>query len=86
VRLILTSERRSFTDRATIAVAGVDAAEHQVIVVKLGYLFPDLASHAGRAILALSPGATSLSLETLPYRQLPRRVFPLEHDTEWHAS
>jgi microcystin degradation protein MlrC len=83
VRLILTSERRSFTERATIAAAGVDAAAHQVIVVKLGYLFPDLAAHARRAILALSPGATSLRLETLPYRQLPRPVFPLERETVW---
>ncbi|MEN9938394.1 MAG: hypothetical protein RLZZ387_4973 [Chloroflexota bacterium] len=86
VRLILTSERRSFTDRAAIAAAGVDVAEHQIIAVKLGYLFPDLAQHAARAILALSPGATSLSLETLPYRQLLRPVFPLERETVWHAS
>lgn len=85
VRLILTSARRSFTDRAAIAAAGVDVTAHQIIVVKLGYLFPDLVAHAARAILALSPGATSLRLATLPYRQLPRPVFPLERDTVWHA-
>jgi microcystin degradation protein MlrC len=55
-------------------------------VVKLGYLFPDLAAHAERAILALSPGATSLRLETLPYRQLPRPAFPLEREAVWRAS
>ncbi len=83
VRLILTAERRSFTDRAAIAVAGVEAQAHQVVVVKLGYLFPDLAAHAARAIMALSPGATSLRLETLPYRRLPRPIYPLDRQTVW---
>jgi microcystin degradation protein MlrC len=85
VRLILTGERRAFTDRKAIAAAGVDPQAHRVVVVKLGYLFPDLAAAAARAILALSPGATSLRLETLPYRQLPRPVFPLEREAGWHA-
>jgi microcystin degradation protein MlrC len=85
VRMILTGERRAFTERSAIAAAGVDPQAQQLVVVKLGYLFPDLAAHAARTILALTPGATALRLETLPYRQLPRPIFPLDPQAEWRA-
>jgi microcystin degradation protein MlrC len=85
VRIILTGERRAFTERSDIMAGGVDPQAQQIIVVKLGYLFPDLAAHAARAILALTPGATALRLESLPYRQLPRPIFPLEPETGWRA-
>ncbi|HET9224313.1 MAG TPA: M81 family metallopeptidase [Roseiflexaceae bacterium] len=86
VRIILTSERRAFTERSDIAAAGVDPQAQQIVVVKLGYLFPDLAAHAARAILALSSGATALLLESLPYRQLARPIFPLDPQVQWDAS
>jgi microcystin degradation protein MlrC len=85
VRIILTSDRRAFTERQAIAAAGVDPEGQRLIVVKLGYLFPDLAAHAAHAIMVLSPGATTLRLETLPYQQLPRPVYPLEPDTAWEG-
>ena len=70
-------------DRASIAAAGVDPMAQKIVVVKLGYLFPDLYDHAPRAIMALSPGATDLPLERLPYRRLARPVSPLDGDLAW---
>lgn len=72
VRVILTAGRQAFTERAAIAAAGIDLDSARIIVVKIGYLFPDLVAHAARAIMALTPGATTLRLETLPYRNTPR--------------
>jgi len=83
VSIILTADRRFFADRATIAATGVDPMQQKIVVVKQGYLFPDLADHAPRAIMALSPGATTLCLKELPYRQLPRSIFPLDSDFTW---
>ena len=85
VRIILTSERHAFIERSTIAAAGVDPDAQQIIAVKVGYLFPDLVAHAKRAIMALTPGATTLRLDTLPYRKLPRPIFPLDPHVEWYA-
>ena len=70
-------------DRATIAAAGVDPMRQRIVVVKLGYLFPDLYDHAPRAIMALSPGATDLRLDRLPYRRLTRPIYPLDGDLSW---
>jgi microcystin degradation protein MlrC len=83
VSLILAADRRPFTDRASIAAAGVDPALAKIVVVKQGYLFPDLTDHAPRAIMALSPGATDLRLERLPYRRLARPIYPLDGDVAW---
>ena len=83
VSIVLTVDRRPFADRASIAATGVDPMRQKMVVVKQGYLFPDLYDHAPRAIMALSPGATSLRLEALPYRKLPRPIFPLDSDFTW---
>jgi microcystin degradation protein MlrC len=83
VSIVLTVDRRPFTDRASIAAAGIDPMAQKIVVVKLGYLFPDLYDHAPRAIMALSPGATDLRLEKLPFQRLQHPIFPLDGDFEW---
>jgi microcystin degradation protein MlrC len=84
VRIILATDRRFFPDRKSIAAAGIDPMAQKIVVVKQGYLFPDLYDHAPRAIMALSPGATDLRLERLPYRSLQRPIFPLDSGFDWN--
>ena len=84
--LLLTDSRRFMTDRAGISASGVDPMKQKIVVVKQGYLFPDLADNAPRAIMALSPGATSLQLGELPYRKIMRPVFPLDGDFDWEPG
>jgi len=83
VRIVLAVDRRFFPDRASVAASGVDPMAQKIVVVKQGYLFPDLYDHAPRAIMALSPGATDLRLHELPYRHLKRPIFPLDGDIDW---
>jgi microcystin degradation protein MlrC len=83
VTIVLAADRRPFPDRASIAAAGVDPMAQKIVVVKLGYLFPDLYDHAPRAIMALSPGATDLRLDRLPYQHLTRPIYPLDGDLTW---
>ncbi|MGQ9629183.1 MAG: M81 family metallopeptidase [bacterium] len=84
VSVVLTSDRRPFPDRASIfSLSGVDPMGQKIVVVKQGYLFPDLYDHVPRAIMALSPGATDLRLEKLTYRKLPKPIFPLDPDFDW---
>jgi len=83
VTIVLTRERRVFADRAGIAAAGLDPMAQQIVVVKLGYLFPDLRDHVPRGIMALSPGTTDLRLERLPFERLQRPIFPLDGEFRW---
>lgn len=86
VRIILTAGRRFFADRASIVAAGVDPMAQKIVVVKLGYLMPDLYDHAPRSIWALSPGATDLKLERLPYGRINRPIFPLDGIKNWSPT
>jgi len=83
VDVILTSDRRAFTSLAGFRKARIDPLRHKIVVVKLGYLFPELRDHAPRAIMALSPGFTDLRMEVLPFRRVVRPIFPLDGDFEW---
>ncbi len=55
------------------------------MVVKLGYLFPELAPLAALALLALSPGVSDLELTRLPYRHVYRPIYPLDPEMAWRA-
>jgi microcystin degradation protein MlrC len=83
VLVILTRERRAFTCLDDFRQAGVDALTHKIVVTKLGYLFSELRDVAPRAIMALSPGFTSLDITEIPYRRVARPIYPLDSEVEW---
>jgi microcystin degradation protein MlrC len=85
VSVVLTADRRAFTSFAGFQQAGIDPLAHKIVVVKLGYLFPELRDRAPRAIMALSPGFTDLRVEALPYRRVARPIFPLDREMEWEV-
>ncbi len=86
VDIILTKDRRAFTTLDSFQRAGIDVMKRKIIVVKLGYLFPQLRDNAPRAIMALSPGFTSLRMEALPFQRIRRPIFPLEKDFKWRPE
>jgi microcystin degradation protein MlrC len=64
-------------------VAFSDAAlDHDVVVVKNGYLFPSQTALASSAFLAVTPGGTDLDFDRLDYRTRRRPMFPLDQDFE----
>ena len=83
VEVVLTADRKGFTTLADFARVGLDPLARKVVVVKLGYLFPELRAVAPRAIMALSPGFTDLQLDRLPFRRLTRPIYPLDGDFAW---
>ena len=82
VRVILTRRRLAFTRLADFQRAGIDPLAHKIVVVKLGYLFPELRDVAPRAIMALTPGFATQDITALPYRRVARPIYPLDPDME----
>jgi len=85
VKVILTTDRQAFTTLHSFEQAKINPLEQKIIVVKLGYLFAGLRNTAKGAVMALSPGFTSLLLEQLPYKHITRPIFPLDGDFEWNS-
>jgi microcystin degradation protein MlrC len=86
VNIVLTSKRQAFTTLESFRRAGIDALKHKIVVVKLGYLFPELRDNALRAIMALSPGFTDLRMEILPFQRVRHPIFPLDKDFTWQPE
>ena len=86
VTVIVTSQRQGFTTVADFTRVGVDPLAYKIVVVKLGYLFPELIAIAPKALMALSPGASDLDLARLPYQRIARPMFPVDKEFRWVPS
>ncbi|MCC6315440.1 MAG: MlrC C-terminal domain-containing protein, partial [Thermomicrobiales bacterium] len=76
--IAIASRRMAFTLRRDFADLGLDPANFDLTVVKLGYLFPELREIARAVYMALTPGASDLDIPRLPFRRICRPIFPLD--------
>lgn len=81
--VIVTERRRPYHFVADIERLGLDPLAHKIVVIKIGYLEPDLKRHAPRALLALTPGAVDQAIERLPFQRVRRPLFPLDKEMTW---
>lgn len=81
VRVIVTQRRKPFHYEADFQALGIEPTQHALVVVKIGYLVPDLKRMARTALLALSPGAVNQDIVRLPYQRLTRPIYPLDPET-----
>jgi microcystin degradation protein MlrC len=85
IQVIITARRTVFHRIADYQRLGINPGEHKIIVVKIGYLEPELKQLAAKNLLALSPGAVNQDIESLPFKRIQRPVFPLDRNTVWVA-
>jgi microcystin degradation protein MlrC len=83
VRIIITEKRTPFHYRQQFIDLGIVPEEHAIIVVKIGYLVPELKAIAQKAYLALSPGAVNQDIVRLPYKRIQRPCYPFDADMTW---
>ncbi|MEU7820672.1 M81 family metallopeptidase [Catellatospora sp. NPDC049133] len=78
--VFVTSRRMQYRLLESYARLGVPVDAVDVVVVKIGYLEPELFDAAGDWLLALTPGGVDQDLARLPYRNVVRPMFPLDRD------
>jgi microcystin degradation protein MlrC len=83
VRLVLTARRRPFHMLSDFTTLGLDPRTARLVVVKSGYLSPELAPIANPNLLALSPGVVNQDIPAIPIRHVPRPAFPWDQDFDW---
>lgn len=76
--VVVTRNRAAMCRPDIFASIDLDYSPFKIVVVKLGYLFPELAAEAERAILAFTPGASTERLEDMPMKNIRRPMFPLD--------
>ena len=78
ITVVITRNRAAMCRPDIFQSIDLDYSPFKIVVVKLGYLFPELAERAQRAILAFTPGASTERLEDMHMKNIRRPMFPLD--------
>ncbi len=76
--VVITKNRAAMCRPDIFESINLDYEKFKIIVVKLGYLFPELACVAPRAILAFTPGSSCERLQDMNMKNIRRPMFPLD--------
>jgi microcystin degradation protein MlrC len=78
VDVVLTRRRRPYHLEEDFTRLGLDPRSADIVVVKIGYLEPELFDMAADWMLALTPGGVDQDLPRLGHRRVQRPMFPLD--------
>lgn len=82
VNVIVTKKRKPYHKEADFTRLGLDPRKTDILVVKIGYLVPELYNIRKGWIMALTPGGVDQNLERLGHKRIKRPMFPLDKDME----
>lgn len=80
IDLVLTARRRPFHNISDFTRLGLDPRTARIVVVKSGYLSPDLGPIANPSLMALSPGVVDQFVERLERKHKAMPQYPFDKD------
>ena len=80
VCVIVTKKRKPYHKEIDFTRLGLNPRKTDIVVVKIGYLVPELYNMRAGWIMALTPGGVDQDLERLNYKRIKRPMFPLDKD------
>jgi microcystin degradation protein MlrC len=80
VNVIVTKKRKPYHFEKDFTRLGLDPGKTDIVVVKIGYLVPELYNMRADWIMALTPGGVDQDLERLDYKRIKRPMFPFDKD------
>ncbi|MEK9612365.1 MAG: M81 family metallopeptidase [Flavobacteriaceae bacterium] len=82
IRVIVTKKRKPYHREKDFTQLNLAPRKADILVVKIGYLVPELYNMRGDWIMALTPGGVDQDLERLGHKRIKRPMFPLDPDME----
>lgn len=82
VDVIVSDKHIGCYDPNIMRALGVEVEKRKIIVVKLGYLEPEIRAIAKRSLMALTDGSSDELFQRLPYKNMERPIYPLDKDFE----
>ncbi len=83
ILVIITERRTPFHHISDFTNLGIDPHQHKIVVVKIGFLEPELKALAAKSLLALSPGTVDQNTVKKKYYKIHRPMFPFDQDFDW---
>jgi microcystin degradation protein MlrC len=82
VYVIVTKKRKPYHREIDFTRLALNPRETDIVVVKIGYLVPELYNMRADWIMALTPGGVDQDLERLDYKRIKRPMFPFDKNME----
>ncbi len=82
ISIIVTKKRKPYHYERDFTQLDLNPREADIVVVKIGYLVPELYNMRGDWVMALTPGGVDQDLKRLGHRRIKRPMFPLDKDIE----
>ncbi|MDO5524336.1 MAG: M81 family metallopeptidase [Bacteroidia bacterium] len=80
--IIVTERRMAYHYEQDFTKLGLNPRETDIVVVKIGYLVPELYDMRADWLMALTPGGVDQDLLRLDYKRINRPMYPLDPDME----
>jgi len=80
VHVIVTKKRKPYHLEKDFTQLGLDPRKTDIVVVKIGYLVPELYDMRADWIMALTPGGVDQDLDRLEFKRIIRPMFPFDND------
>ena len=80
VDVIVTRKRKPYHYEADFSRNGLDPRQADILIVKIGYLVPELYDLRDGWVMALTPGGVDQDLARVPYERIQRPMIPLDPD------
>ncbi|MFV0479407.1 MAG: M81 family metallopeptidase [Anaerorhabdus sp.] len=78
VDINIASDRTPMCEKHQFVAGGIDWDEYDIIVVKQGYIFPDLEEKGVFSVMSLTDGATPQDTENIRFKLINRPMFPID--------
>lgn len=86
ITLVLAARRRPYHNTADFTRLGLDPTKVRLLVVKSGYLSPELAPIANPNLMALTDGVINQDIENLPSHRRHQPSYPFVKDFSYTAK
>jgi microcystin degradation protein MlrC len=80
VSVIVTKKRKPYHKEIDFTRLGLNPRKTDIVVVKIGYLVPELYDMRADWVMALTPGGVDQDLQRLPFKRLVHPIFPFDKD------
>ena len=78
ITIVVTDNNHSFVEKHQMDACGIDWDDYDVIVVKQGYIHPELKEKGKLCIMSLTDGATLQDTKRIPFKLIMRPIYPLD--------
>jgi microcystin degradation protein MlrC len=78
IHIIVTKKRKPYHREIDFTRLGLNPRKTDIVVVKIGYLQPELYAMRADWIMALTPGGVDQNLEGLEYKRIQHPMFPFD--------